>query len=131
MLDNKEYLLFLFLLQMKVVVVLLAVFLVSADAEFSALKGLFSNLPKKILKIDFTPVLEAVRKVANSIAQELLSPKPEAGATANTRSPQFCGKYDCPDFYEEKLNTTDYILRCYPKPYMWVSTGVKGKLIMN
>ena len=130
MLDIKEYLLFLFLLQMKAVVVLLAVFLVSADAEFSVLKSLFSNLPEKIPKIDFTPVSEAVHKLS-TIAQKLLSPKPEAKTTADTQSPQFCRKYDCPDFYEEKLNTTDYILRCYPKPYMWVSTGVKGKLIRN
>ncbi|CAH3191726.1 unnamed protein product, partial [Porites evermanni] len=43
--------------------------------------------------------------------------------------PRFCGDYDCPDFYEKKLNVSskDYTLRCYPKPYKWVSTTFNGR----
>ena len=54
---------------------------------------------------------------------------------SNNKSPKFCDGHDCPYFYEKKLNisgrnVTDYTLRCYPKPYKWVSTTVEGKLLM-
>ena len=45
--------------------------------------------------------------------------------------PAFCGSNDCPNFYEVKLNATDYTLRCYPKRYRWVSTTVSGKPLIE
>lgn len=55
------------------------------------------------------------------------SSEPSTEASVNKSSPAFCDKNDCPDFYEVKLNTTDYTLRCYPERYRWVSTTVTGE----
>lgn len=51
--------------------------------------------------------------------------------SVSKNSPKFCGNHDCPDFYEKKLNISgsNYTLRCYPKPYKWVSTTVTGELL--
>lgn len=64
---------------------------------------------------------------------EVETVEPTAEPSSN-ESPDFCDGHDCPDFYEKKLNISDgnYTLRCYPKPYKWVSTTVEGKLkILN
>lgn len=55
------------------------------------------------------------------------SPEPSTETSVNRSSPAFCGKHDCPHFYEVKLNATDYTLRCYPERYRWVSTTVTGE----
>ena len=59
------------------------------------------------------------------------SPKSYVETSANKSSPTFCGSNDCPDFYEIKLNATDYTLRCYPERYRWVSTTVTGKPLIE
>ena len=48
-------------------------------------------------------------------------------------SPKFCDGHDCPYFYEKELNVSDrdYTLRCYPKPYKWVSTTFEGTFLMR
>ena len=61
--------------------------------------------------------------------------KPSAGPSTKP-TPKFCGEHDCPYFYEKKFNisdknVTDYTLRCYPKPYKWVSTTVQGNLFIS
>ena len=119
----------LFILQMRLVLVLLAVILVSADAQLT-LGGFFRKLPEKIQKFDITSVVQQiVPKLPPNIKRFLrLKPEAETTETSPKTSPRFCGKYDCPYFYKEKLNVTDYELRCYPKPYKWVSTDVEGNL---
>ena len=59
------------------------------------------------------------------------SPEPSTETSVNRSSPAFCGKHDCPHFYEVKLNATDYTLRCYPERYRWVSTTVTGKPLIE
>ena len=111
---------------MRLVLVLLAVFLVSADAKLS-LGDFFSKLPEKIKKFDITSVVQQIAPKLPPIIKRLLPLKPEAETTESSgRSPKFCSKYDCPYFYKEKLNVTDYEVRCYPKPYKWVTTNIEG-----
>ena len=58
------------------------------------------------------------------------SPEPSSETSPSKSSPSFCSSYDCPKFYEVKLNATDYTLRCYPNQYRWVSTTVTGKSLI-
>lgn len=64
----------------------------------------------------------------NGIFNILKSVVEKAKSYAQKSSPGFCSSYDCPKFYDMKLNATDYTLRCYPKPYRWVSTTVTGEV---
>ena len=117
---------------MRLVLVLLAVFLVSADAKLS-LGDFFSKLPEKIQKFDITSVVQKIAPKLSSSIKRFLPLKPEAETTESSPggSPKFCGKYDCPYFYKEKLNVTDYEVRCYPKPYKWVSTDIEGNKVVD
>ena len=80
---------------------------------------LLGKMPSK--DIDFT-----------SMAKYVMSNLPFRKPGAETKSPpSFCSRYDCPEFYEVKLNATDYTLRCYPHRYRWVSTTVTGKPLIE
>ena len=58
------------------------------------------------------------------------STTPYAEPSAKKSPPAFCDSHDCPEFYEVKQDATSYTLRCYPKPYRWVSTSVTGKVLI-
>ena len=103
--------------QMKLILVLSVVFLVSADARSQG--GWLGKITRS-----FHGLMSAGKEMACKyqlpFSTKLLS--------CDSSEPRFCGDYDCPDFYEEKLNISskDYTLRCYPKPYKWVSTTFNG-----
>ena len=70
----------------------------------------------------------------SSMTKKIMSKLPfyRPGAEPSSKwPPAFCGSNDCPNFYEVKLNATDYTLRCYPKRYRWVSTTVSGKPLIK
>ena len=107
---------------MKVVVtLLLVVLLVSTEARFQKRsRTLFG-------KFD-------IPSIAKKVISKLSFRKPGAESTtpyvepsAKKSPPAFCDSHDCPEFYEVKQDSTSYTLRCYPKPYRWVSTSVTGK----
>lgn len=101
-------------LQMKVVGLLLVVFLVSTEARFPKRLGtLFGKVTAKL----------PLRKPGAQSAT------PYAEPSAKKSPPAFCDTYDCPEFYEVKQDASSYTLRCYPKPYRWVSTSVTGKVL--
>lgn len=115
-----------FSLQIKLVLPLLVVLLVSTESESQKLGRLFGKRPSggfsfadlanKILsKLPF--------KIPGFGQQKPVSP---TSIPSPDGLPSFCSKHDCPRFYE-KINASDYTLRCYPKPYKWVSTTVEGK----
>ncbi|XP_068728603.1 uncharacterized protein [Montipora capricornis] len=115
---------------MRLVPVFLVLCLVTVDA------GLLDLFSKKvpIRKFDLGSAVQKIGQVfagnfnPSKFLQELI-PKPkqlEASESSN-KSPKFCGKYECPLFYEEELNkTSDYKLRCYSKSYKWVTTRYDG-----
>lgn len=91
-----------------------------------------------LTSIKRTPKISPQLRVPESSSSERKEDASESSSKepSSKRSPKFCGDHDCPDFYEKKLNisgrnVTDYTLRCYPKPYQWVSTTVEGKLLMH
>ena len=107
---------------MKLVLVLLVVFPVSADSK--SFGGWFEKFHIPELDLRSTALNFASKLPFSTLFLSCDKPNPKA----------FCGKYDCPDFYEEKLNisgriVTDYKLRCYPKPYKWVATTYDGKYL--
>lgn len=63
------------------------------------------------------------------IVKTILSKIPGFGGPVSSTCTSSSSKktYDCPRFYEMKINASDYTLRCYSKPYKWVSTTVEGK----
>ena len=105
---------------MRLVFLLFVVFLVSADAKFSLKLGdLFGKISSEISKLD-------IPSIAQKIIRGLQPRKPSTEKSAG-----FCGDHDCPNFYEIKLDSSDYKLRCYPKPYKWVSTTYQGKFLTS
>ena len=117
------------LLQMKLVFALLVVFLVSTDAKFPNLGKLFGKLPYK--KTDIPAIAEKIISKIPFLKPGTGSSKSYADPSAKKSPPSFCGSHDCPEFYEMKLDVTDYTLRCYPKPYLWVSTSVTGEVLLK
>lgn len=119
---------------MKLVLPLLVVLLVSTEAKFPNLGELFGKRPSKgfdIPSIAGKILSKLPFKIPFSFRKpEVESPTPSV-APSSERSAPFCSKYDCPSFYEMKVNTSDYKLRCYPKPYTWVSTSVVGKAVLR
>ena len=83
-----------------------------------------------------SPDMSAPLKSWSKIPDQVSSPQPEVETVEPSTepsavdSPKFCDGHDCPYFYEKELNISDknYTLRCYPKPYKWVSTTVEGKM---
>ena len=107
---------------MKLFLVLSVVFLVSADARPRGgswlgkityhFKGLLSATKEMACESEWLPL-------KNFLSCDSSSPY------------SFCNGYDCPEFDEKKLNVSgkiveDYTLRCYYKPYKWVSTSYNG-----
>ena len=107
---------------MKLFLVLSVVFLISADARPRG----GSWLGK--ITYHFKGLLSATKEMA--CESEWLPLK--NFLTCGTSGPySFCNGYDCPEFDEKKLNVSgkiveDYTLRCYYKPYKWVSTSYNG-----
>ena len=107
---------------MKLFLVLSVIFLVSADARPRGgswlgkityhFKGLLSATKEMACESEWLPL-------KNFLSCDSSSPY------------SFCNGYDCPEFDEKKLNVSgkiveDYTLRCYYKPYKWVSTSYNG-----
>ena len=124
---------------MKLVLPLLVVLMVSTDAKFPNLGQLFGKRPSKginvpsiaeknISKLPFKPPV-SLRKSETELPRP--SPRPHIAPSAEKSLPKFCASYDCPNYYEINLNVTDYKLRCYPKPYSWVTTTVEGKVLIR
>ena len=108
--------------QMKLFLVLSVVFLVSADARPRGgswlgkmtyhFKGLLSTAKEMACESQWLPL-------KNFLSCDSSGPY------------SFCNGHDCPEFDEKKLNVSgkivdDYTLRCYYKPYKWVSTSYNG-----
>ena len=104
--------------QMKLILVLSVVFLVSADARPRG--GWLGKLVTRSFQGFLSTGKEMACKYQLPFSNKLLS--------CDSSEPRFCGDHDCPEFHEKKLNgsSKDYTLRCYPKPYKWVSTTFNG-----
>ena len=109
---------------MKLVGLLLAALLVSTDARFP-------KFDKLLGKFDITSAAKRAMSKLPLRKPGAESAKPFAEPSAKKSPPAFCGKNDCPEFYEVKQEATSYTLRCYPKPYRWVSTSVTGKVLIR
>lgn len=72
----------------------------------SYLGKLFGKLPSK--NIDFPSMAKKIMSKLPFRKSGAESPKSYAETSANKSSPTFCASNDCPDFYEIKLNATDY-----------------------
>lgn len=112
-----SYLLLLMSFQMKLILVLSVVFLVSADAR-----------PRGSWLGKITRSFQGLMSAGKEMACKYQLPFSTKLLSCDSSEPRFCGDYDCPNFYEKKLNVSskDYTLRCYPKPYKWVSTTFNG-----
>ena len=109
---------------MKLVGLLLVALLVSTDARFPKFGTLFG-------KIDIPSVAKKVMSKLPFRKPGAESATPYAEPSASEKPPPaFCDSHDCPKFYEVKQDATSYTLRCYPKPYRWVSTSVTGKVLI-
>ena len=81
---------------------------------------------------DISSITEKIiSKLPSVLKSGAESRKSYADPSAKKSLPSFCDSYDCPEFYEMKLNVTDYTLRCYPEPYRWVSTSVTGEVLLS
>ena len=108
---------------MKLFLVLSVVFLVSADARPRG----GSWLGK--ITYHFKGLLSATKEMA---CESEWLPLKNFLSCDSSGPYSFCNGYDCPEFDEKKLNVSgkiveDYTLRCYYKPYKWVSTSYNGK----
>lgn len=90
----------------------------------STFRKYFGKMVDKVLSkdIDFPSM---AKKIISKLP--INRPGTESPEPSSKWPPAFCGSNDCPNFYDVKLNATDYTLRCYPKRYLWVSTTVTGK----
>ncbi|XP_078385067.1 uncharacterized protein LOC144667511 [Oculina patagonica] len=83
----------------------------------------FGKIFGKVSKwIDLPSIAEKIRSKFPFVKS-----KSSAEPAAEKSPPTFCNSYDCPEFYEVKLNASDYTLRCYSESYRWVTTTVTSE----
>lgn len=110
----------------KLVLSVLVLLQVSTETESLSFGGILEKLSSY-----GSWLADIVNEMSSKLPSEILQfvrPVSPTSTPSSDGLPSFCSEYDCPRFYEMKINaSSDYTLRCYPKPYKWVSTTVQGK----